>query len=166
MPRVPVRLAPGRLQPALAESFPWRCAEHLAAGERQCAQKCCGACYFLSPGAGCQLGPMRPIRCKTYPLIPMGDKVILHAKCPDVAHFQEALAREDPRALALLDMAVAFCDLVHEGADDQSMEVKWMMEYVEGGYTGPAVWTRRKGVVRPQSASPSPPSPRGPPRRG
>lgn len=153
MPSVPVRVAPGWLQPALAEQFPWRCGEHLAAGERQCAEKCCGACYFLAPGSGCQLGPMRPVRCKTYPLVPMGDKVILHGKCPDAAHFQEALARKDPRALALLDVAIAMCDLVRENGDDNSEEIRWMMGYVEGGYKGPAVWTRRRGGVAAGSAA-------------
>ena len=104
-------------------------------------------------GAGCQLGPMRPVRCKTYPLVPMGDKVIVHGKCPDAAHFQEKLAQGDPRAVALLDVAIAMCDLVHENADDNSEEVRWMMEYVEGGFTGPAVWTRRRGVVKARPAA-------------
>lgn len=147
MSRAPVRVAPGWLQPQLAEQFPWRCGEHLAAGEKQCVAKCCGACYFLAPGAGCQLGSMRPVRCKTYPLVPLGDKVIVHGKCPDAAHFREALARGDPRALALLDVAVAMCDLVRDDGDDNSEEIRWMLEYVEGGFTGPTVWTRRRGIV-------------------
>lgn len=152
MARAPVRIAPGRLQPALAEAFPWRCGEHVAAGEKQCTTKCCGACYFLAPDAGgCQLGPMRPVRCKTYPLVPMGDRVILHNRCPDVGHFQEALARRDPRAVALLDVAIAMCDLVHDNGDDNSEEIKWMMEYVEGGYKGPAIWTRERGILEPRS---------------
>ena len=154
MPRSPVRIKPGWLRPDLAERFPWRCAEHLAAGEKQCLTKCCGACYFLAPGAGgCQLGPMRPVRCKTYPLVPLGNKVIVHGKCPDAAHFQARLAEGDPRAVALLDVAVAMCDLVHQNADDNSEEVRWMMEYVEGGFTGPAVWTRRRGVVKARPAA-------------
>lgn len=147
MAPVPVRVAPGWLQPELAEQFPWRCAEHLAAGERQCVSKCCGACYFLSPATGCQLGPMRPVRCKTYPLIPLRDKVILHGRCPDAEHFRQALAADDPRARALLDVAIAMSNLVHEKADDNSQEIQWMMEYVEGGYRGPTVWTRRRGIL-------------------
>lgn len=144
MTRIPVRLAPGRLDAALAEQFPWRCAEHHAAGVEQCVKRCCGACYFLSPGEGCQLGPMRPVRCKTYPLVPMRDKVIVHKSCPDAEHFRERLAAGDPRARALLDVAVAMSDLVHTGADDNSEEVRWMMEYVDEGYRGPIVWRRAR----------------------
>lgn len=143
MPRLGVRVAPGWLQPGLAEEFPWRCREHLAAGEKQCLTKCCGACYFLAPThGGCQLGSMRPVRCKTYPLVPMKDKVILHGRCPDARHFQERLAAKDPRALALLDVAIAMSDLVHAKGDDHSEEIAWMMEYVDGGYRGPTVWRR------------------------
>lgn len=87
---------------------------------------------------------MRPVRCKTYPLVPMRDKVIVHAKCPDAVHFQEALAAKDPRAVALLEVAVAMSDLVHEGADDNSEEVRWLMDYVDGGFKGPAVWKRKR----------------------
>lgn len=164
MPPAPVRVAPGWLQPALAESFPWRCAEHLASGKNQCAKKCCGACYFLAPGAGCQLGSMRPVRCKTYPLIPLGGKVILHNKCPDARHFHDALVAKDPRALALLDVAIAMSDLVEQGGDDQSQEIQWMMEYVEGGYSGPTIWTRKRGIVPPRTKGPSPGAPLASPR--
>jgi hypothetical protein len=142
-----VRLAPGRLQPALAEQYQFRCLDHLAAGERQCAERCCGACYFLDPAAGCQLGGLRPVRCKTYPLVPMRDKVILHGKCPDHLRFIESVRAKDPAALALLDVAVAMSDLLHEGADDNSEEIRWMLDYVDGGFKGPTIWSRRKGIV-------------------
>jgi hypothetical protein len=147
MARVPVRVASAWLQPALAEEYPWRCAEHLAAGEKQCIERCCGACYFLAPGAGCQLGSMRPVRCKTYPLVPMRDKVILHGSCPDHQHFLASVREKDPRALALLDVAIAMSNLLHDNGDDNSEEIRWMMGYVEGGFKGPVVWSRRKGVV-------------------
>ncbi|GEM_PF-6041854 len=153
MTRVPVRVAPGWLQPALAEQYEWRCAEHLAAGERQCHERCCGACYFLTPEKGCQLGPMRPVRCKTYPLIPMRDRVILHDRCPDAKRFLVSVREKDPAALALLDVAIAMSNLVHDNGDDNSEEIRWMMGYVEGGFRGPTVWSRRRGL----SALSSPP---------
>ncbi|MEA3202008.1 MAG: hypothetical protein QOE90_3436 [Thermoplasmata archaeon] len=142
--KTPVRVKPGWLQPELADQFPWRCAEHHAAGEEQCVKRCCGACYFLTPGSGCQLGPMRPVRCKTYPLVPMKDKVILHDRCPDAQHYLQRLNAKDPRALALLDVAVAMSDLANDPeADDNSEEVRWMVGYVEGGFRGTTLWKRK-----------------------
>jgi len=144
-PMQPVRVKPGWLKPALAEQYDWGCARHHAAGEEQCVKRCCGACYFLTPGEGCQLGSMRPVRCKTYPLVPMKDKVVLHERCPAGEDFLRALRERDPKAEACLDLAIAFADLAKdESADDNSEEIRWMVGYVEGGFKGTTLWRRPK----------------------
>lgn len=141
MPRVPVRVGAGRLQPDVASSFPWRCVEHLEAGKRAC-KTCCGSCYWLAPGEGCALGSMKPMRCKTYPLVPLEDGVIIDNRCPDHQHFIEKLTARDPSALALLEVAKAMSDMRFKGAHDQSEELKWLMEYTSDGFGGPYVWSR------------------------
>jgi hypothetical protein len=77
----------------------------------------------------------------------MRDKVILHGRCPDHEHFLASVREKDPRALALLDVAIAMSDLLHDNGDDNSEEIRWMMDYVDGGFKGPTVWSRRKGIL-------------------
>ena len=156
--RHPVRVGSGRLAPALAETYPWRCAEHVAKDTEAC-RDCCGSCYFLDPGAGCALGSFKPIRCKTYPLIPRRDRVIIDERCPEAGHFLESLKEKDPRALALLEMAKAMSDLQYKKADDQSMEVRWLMKYVRAGFKGPVLWKRGRLLATREPT-------RAPPARG
>ncbi len=141
VPRIPVRVGAGRLAPQLAESYPWGCNEHLAAGARPC-KTCCGACHFLVPGEGCALGSFKPMRCRLYPLIPQEDRVIIDQRCPEAAKFVTALERGDARARALLDVAKSLSDLVAKGGWDQSEELAWLMTYAADGFAGPALWSR------------------------
>lgn len=145
-----MRIAEGRLDPALAETYVWNCGEHVAAKTGICLEECCGACYFLAPGTGCQLKSMRPLRCKTYPLIPQKDRVIVHSRCPESKAFIAALERRDPKALAFLDVAVALGDMVQEKGDDNSLEIAWLMRYTRDGYGGRVVWKRGKGITVPE----------------
>lgn len=149
MTRFPVRVAAGRLKPSLAQEFPWRCKEHVAAGTKVCVEECCGACYWLAPDEGCQLGVMRPMRCQIYPLIPQRDRVIVHRTCPEARHFIESLEAGDARAHALLDVAVAMTDIIDDAGYDNSMEVDWLLSYTQDGFGGYVVWRRGAGVLTP-----------------
>lgn len=142
--RVPVHVGSARLDPASADAYAWNCAEHHADGHKICRDECCGACYYLAPGKGCTLGSWKPVRCKTYPLIPQKDRVIIDRRCPDAARFVRNLEAGDRNAAAVLEMAKAMSDLVHAKGDDHSLEVQWMMDYVADGYNGPVLWSRKK----------------------
>lgn len=143
--KVPVRIGSDRLAPALADEYRWDCAKHHAEGHKICREDCCGACYYLAPGAGCTLGSWKPVRCKTYPLVPQRDRVIIDRRCPDAKRFVANLQAGDERAIAVLEMAKGMSDLLAtKGADDHSLEVQWMMEYVADGYNGPVLWSRGK----------------------